>query len=713
MTIDMNLVEDFPIWMKSVPANHSAVLIAMKSVEAFNRPAITEIEFISDDDSINLNDFVGQPMELVARVPAGPERLESGMRERSFKGTCVEARFLSVNGGVAHYAAEIRPKLWFLSLSRDCRIYQNMTAADIIKEILGDYGITYDDKLSDTYPERIICVQYRETDLDFLHRLMEEEGICYYLDHEANTEKLVLVDDSGSQGPVSGTSEIAFMQLAVGNRRDFEHLYDWRRDTSATTGKVTLSDFNFETPRANLESVKAVPKGNHDLKDMEIYDTPGHYSAAGGGERYARIQMEERSVRHETWIGTGLVSNLEVGGTFSVKDHPRTQEGDDLLAIETTHYFRLNDEDLNRVGTEVSLDLLPRTTGGGDSDPYQVVVRAIPSQEKYRPAPVTPWPEIAGIHTAIVTGPEGEEIHTDKYGRVRIQFHWDRFGGSDDKSTCWVRCMMPWTGKGWGAIAIPRIGQEVVVQFEEGDPDRPLVIGMLYNADTMPPYALPANQTQSGIKSNSSKGGQGFNEMRFEDLKDKEEVYFQAERDYKQVVKNNAHITVGFEKTAKGNLKHEVYEDREEEVGNDYKLKIGHGRKKKGDMALDVYNDRTEEVGHHDTLKVGFGSNGPGNQTLKVNNNRTETIGQNHATTVQKGNYKLDVSLGKIAMTAMQEIKLTCGGSTIKMTPQEVSIVSPMVKIEGQMQFEAKGGIMSKVSGGAMLVLQGGLVKIN
>ncbi|SDI38881.1 type VI secretion system Vgr family protein [Aliiruegeria lutimaris] len=709
--IDKSKIKDFPIRMECSSCSDPLVLVAARIDEGFNEPSRARIEFISDTPNIDLDDLMGRGISLTAKVPDGADRLESGARERKHVGICVNARFVGTYDGACHYWAEIRPRMWFLSLNKDCRIFQDKTAPDIIKEVLQDYGVTFDERLSESYRSRVICVQYRETDLAFIHRLMEEEGIHYFFEYDGD-EKMVLHDDSAAHTPVPADDTIRFLELNDPSRRDLEHFFEWYIDHAATTGKYTQTDYNFEKPKADLETFRSLPKGKHDLKEREIYDYPGHYRETSDGEFYSKVRMEERAIHYRTWRGTGLVSNIEVGKVFKVSKHEVTGEGEEFVVRSATHLFQLNERELNTL--EISHFPSGSVRAEIDfNDPYQVRVLAIPKQEKFRPAPVTPWPEIAGCHTAVVTGPSGEEIYTDKYGRIRIQFHWDRLGKMDEKSTCWVRCMMPWTGKKWGMIGIPRMGQEVVVQFEEGDPDRPLVIGMLYNADTMPPYELPANMTQTGIKSRSTKEGsnQNFNELRFEDKKGEEEVYFHAEKNYNQVVENDATIKIGFDDMDKGDLTQEIYHDKTEEVGNDLKVKIGYGDggKSPGDMTHEVYNDRTETIGNNFKTTVQKGDH---ENTVKKGNMKNTVSMGNFEETISMGNHTTKVSLGKTEHEAMQSIELKVGANSIKIDQSGVTIKGIMVKIEAQAMAQTNAP-MVKINGSGMVMIQGGLVKIN
>lgn len=374
-----------------------------------------------------------------------------------------------------------------------------------------------------------------------------------------------------------------------------------------------------------------------------------------------------------TVSGVSDAINMAAGFMFKVEDLPRKKgEPKEVLLLECVHTLvqleAFHDNFMNSAGglwDEAGVE--PDTT-----EPHMVSFVAMDTENTQYRAPLrTPWPKVGGIHTAVVTGPSGEEIHTDEYGRIKIQFYWDRDGAKDEKTTCWVRTMMPWTGKNWGAIAIPRIGQEVVISFEEGDPDRPLCVGMLYNDKTMPPYALPENKTQSGVKTNSTKGGGGFNELMFEDKKDEELVRFQAEKDYEQIVKNNSTITVGLEK------------------------------KEPGDLTQTVHNDVTETI-----------NEGTYTETVKKGDHITNINMGDHNTTLKMGNMDVSVKSGKITVSAAQSIEFKCGGSTIKMDPMSITMKSPTITVKADMKADVKSP-MTTVSGDMMLTLKGGVVMIN
>jgi type VI secretion system secreted protein VgrG len=502
-----------------------------------------------------------------------------------------------------------------------------------------------------------------------------------------------------------------------------ENFYQWSAAALATTGKVTLRDYDFELPSPAPEGTKELKRGTQKAADLEHYDYQGHFRKAGPGAEVARVRIEAEAVRHKTWTGSCNVRSLATGQTFKMKDHVRAErDGTEYLVIGTTAILQ---EAEDRV--PVRITQLPPTAldhASAEADICRMLVRAIPKAEQFRAPLVTPWPQVAGIQTALVVGPAGEEIHTDAYGRVRVQFHWDRRGEKNEKSSVWVRTMMPWTGKNWGMIAIPRVGQEVVVQFEDGNPDRPMVVGMLYNKDTMPPYTLPANMTQSGVRTHSTKQGSdaNFNELVFEDKKGAEFVRLQSERDYIETIKNNATISVGEATKDPGNMALTVQNNLTE------KVKAGNHsfRVETGNQDIFIKTDKTEAIEGKSDLTV----KGNVTETVKEGNvsrtvktgNVTEVIETgnvsreikmgNLSDQVTIGNYSIDVSAGSLAITAMKEITLTVGGSSIRIDNMGVEIKGMMIKVEGTLMTEVKG-LMTDIKGTAMLTLKGGITMIN
>ncbi|MCB2135299.1 MAG: type VI secretion system tip protein VgrG [Rhodobacteraceae bacterium] len=670
--------------------------------ESMSTLSRARVEFYSDDTPVDLTKLVGKPFSIEMDV--------TDTEKRKFMGSVVEAEFLGYEEDAGLYRVEVRPWLWFLTRTRDCRVFQDVSTVDVVMSILGDLGFSahVTRKLSKSYSVRPFCLQYRETDFDFISRLMEEDGIYYFFDNTGGTEKLVLADGRGSHSPmpVASTFEVDAMGGANSVFRN-ELIFGLSAKKRVTTGKVTLKDYDFEAPKKDLTVLRTIAKGTHSRTDYEAYDYPGRYRANPVGETYARVGMEAEASRYETWTGAGTVGNITVGHTVTITGEDHTGGVTKFLVTEATHYLQANPGSTERESGPGQLGE-PLQFDPDNKDHYRCVFDVVPESEPYQPARVTAWPEIPGIQTAVVVGPKGEEIYTDKYGRVKIQFHWDREGKNDEKSSVWVRAMSPWGGKNWGMVAVPRIGQEVVVQFEEGNPDRPVVIGMLYNADNMPPYGLPANMTQSGVKTNSSKGGGGFNELMFEDKKGDELVRFQSEKDYRQIVKNNAEITIGLEKKDKGDLVQTIHRHKTETL-------------KTGDMTFTVQDgNEARTIAKNQTQDIGK------NQTENIGESRTQTIGKNSSVTIGQNS---DIAVGKnmdlkvssnlketvgqnIEITAGMKILLKVAGSSIEISPKGIEMKGPMITIQANAMLEAKAP-MTQVKGDTLLILKGMMTLIN
>jgi type VI secretion system secreted protein VgrG len=674
-----------------------ALPVALRMTEAFSTISELLIDFLHPDPTVDLGSILGTSVGIRIHRSEG--------EDKEFTGHVVAAEALGTHDGNALYTIEVRPWLWFLSRTQEIRIFQDKTALEIIKEVISEYGFSgmITDSTTDSFPTRTICVQYRETDLDFVSRLMHEEGIYYFFEHKGTKTTLVLADSPSAHSPVPAKLPLDYKDLSTTIQSD--HVYSWQELDFTPSGRVMLQDFDFEKPKADLASIKALPKGQHKFNDREIYDYPGGYADTAEGDRYARIRAESEALQNKTYVGAGNVATLTCGGTLSIDRHGRTKKGEAFVITSLEHTAIVARKFDPTSGSRLAEGRrITREAGAPDGDHVDVQFRAIPKDTPYRTHAAPPRPLIPGVQTAIVVGPKGEEIHTDKYGRIRIQFHWDRLGKSDQNATCWVRHMTPWSGKNWGMIHIPRVGQEVVVQFEDGNPDRPLVIGMLYNADTMPPYALDANKSQSGIKTNSYKGGGGFNELMFEDKKDAELVRLQAEKDFEQIIKNDATITVGLEKKDKGDMTTTVHRHMTETV-------------KTGDHILEV-----ETGSQFQTIKTDQVEKIKGKRTQEVDKDVSVTVKQGNLSTVvnmgnetrqlKQGNYSLKTAMGKISQEAMQEIELKVGANSIKIDQSGVTIKGIMVKIEGTAKLEAKAP-MSQVKGDGLLILKGGVTMIN
>jgi type VI secretion system secreted protein VgrG len=468
---------------------------------------------------------------------------------------------------------------------------------------------------------------------------MEEEGITWFFEHKESAHVLVLADRPAGFAPIAGKASVPF-RPPLGALVQDEHVSSFRYAGEVRPGKVSLRDFDFVKPTMLPEGQANASGANADM-DLEIYDYPGIYEITADGfadgAGLAQIRLEERRSHRLAGYGEGACARFVPGFTFTLADHSREALNKSWLVTRLEYH-----------GFEPAMGELG---GGADEARYGNRFVAIPAETPFHPPLVTPKPVVRGVQTAIVVGPSGEEIYTDKHGRVKVQFHWDRLGKKDDKSSCWIRVSQVWAGESWGGMHIPRINQEVVVDFLEGDPDRPLIVGRVYHGTNVVPYGLPDNKTRSTIKSNSSPGGGGSNELRFEDKKGSEEVYLHAQKDLTIAVENDKNQTVGHDETL------HVSHDRTVTVDHDEIDKIGH--------------DRTRSVGHDEKVDI---SN---NRTITVGADHTETISGNHSLTVQKTSTvdvtkdtsvslgaKLSLAVtGKTAVDLSADLATTVGGS--------------------------------------------------
>ncbi len=548
------------------------LLRRMSGTEKLSNLSEYNLELFSHDMEINYDDILGQKLTLSLELTDGSERYFDGY-VTSFSQTGFEREFVL-------YQAVVQPWLWFLTRTSDCRIFQNITVEEIIKEVCNDLG--FSDlifQLDGSYREWKYCVQYRETDYNFLCRLMEQEGMYYYFTHENDKHTLMIVDSSVYHESVSNYETIPYIEARNNLVRDQESIQQWHISKQVQPGSYVLNDFNFQAPKNDLLQKSSVARDNSN-SNYEIYDFPGEYwEAEPDGQNYVKARIEELQAQYEVLFGSGNSRGITSGAKFDLSDYPRENQNRTYLLVSCAYEITLN---------------LANSSGGDSEEGFNVSFSCIDLKQPYRAPRITSKPSVTGLQSAIVVGPAGEEIYTDKWGRVKIQFHWDRYGTTDEKSSCWVRVAQVWAGKGWGAIFTPRIGQEVLVSFVEGDPDRPIIVGRVYNNDNMPPYKLPDNATQSGFLTRSTKGGNAntANEFRFEDKKGSEEVYLHAEKDQNISVENCETHSIGV--------------DRSKTIGN----------------------NETKSIGNNETTQVAK------NRSVTIGSNKTETIGINKAETI-------------------------------------------------------------------------------
>src|SRR5271165_1227723 len=486
------------------------LLRALSGQETISQLFRFQLDLLSEDDSISFDGIVGKNVTLHLEIADGV-RHWNGFISHFSQGTRDE-RFAS-------YRAEMVPWTWFLTRTADCRIFQNKTAPDIIQKIFTDLGFQdYQLQLHNSYRIRDYCVQYRETDFNFVSRLMEEEGIYYYFEHEPGKHTMVLADDATSHQPCPGQAK-ARCRSPKGGWSPDDVIEELQLEQEYRPHAWAHTDYNFETPRTNLMvTVQQEPI-------YEIYDYPGIYPKRADGDKLAKMRLEETTAFEKRSSGRSNCRCFCAGYSVEVAEHYRDDANKKWLLTSVYHQATMGGS---------------YATGGAEEGMhYSNSFECIPATVLFCPTRLTPKPHVQGCQTAVVVGPAGEEIYTDKYGRVKVQFHWDREGKKNEYSSCWMRVSYPWAGKSWGGIHIPRIGQEVIVDFLEGDPDRPIITGRVYHAENMPPWGLPDKKVISGIKSDSTKGGGGYNEYSMDDTKGNELITIHAQYDMGTTVEHD------------------------------------------------------------------------------------------------------------------------------------------------------------------------------
>ncbi len=574
------------------------------SREGLSDAGDTTLTLLSERKDILASELLGKPATLTIALREDAPRYLSGyvtrFAQRGFEGKyCV-------------YEMQLKPWLWLLSRTSDCRIFQEMSVPDIVKQVFEDHPVArYEFKLLRPYRTWNYCVQYRETDFNFVARLLEHEGIYWYVEHDESGHKVVLCDSASGHDAKPGCESLPFYGSESQAAPQLEYVQGWSGAQCVRPGKVVITDYDFQKPSSALETSQMV-KRDYDLSDGEIFDYPGGYIQAGDGSQYVEDRLDELQSGYETYDGTTNAQGVHTGHLLSLTRHPRDTENAQYLVT----------------GTQLSLHQAANESGSGETS-LRCSFSCIPAQQQFRPGRRTPKPLVSGPQTAIVTGPAGEEIHTDKFGRVKVQFHWDRRGKRDERSSCWVSVAHPWAGSNFGGIHIPRIGQEVIVGFIEGDPDAPIIIGRTYNGENLPPWDLPANATQSGFLTRSTKGGSygNANAIRFEDKQGAEQLWIHAEKNQDIEVENDETHWVGRDRT-KTIDRHEtvfVKGNRTETVDLD--------------ETITVHQNRTERVDLNETISIGD------NRSVTIGGNKAETIAMAKAETIGLGK-ALTIGLG-------------------------------------------------------------------
>ncbi|WP_407294406.1 type VI secretion system tip protein TssI/VgrG [Stutzerimonas zhaodongensis] len=609
---------------------HDLQVLAFTGREAISQPYRFDLELISERPDIDLQSLLHKPAFL-ALSPAGNGI--HGMIHRVAQGESGKR--------LTRYRLAIVPQLAYLAHRTDQRIFQHLTVPQIIAEVLEGHGIqadAYRFQLGPVvYPERDYCTQYDETDLHFIQRLCEEEGIHYHFEHSAQGHVLVFGDDQTSFAKLGQPT--AYLQDS-GLVADEPVIKRFAVRLETRTSRVSRRDYDFEQPRLIMEAAQKgqLSDGKKSAEpDLEDYDYPGRFTDRTRGKHLSQRSLERHRADYRLAEGQSDQPRLVSGHLLEISDHPRREWNDLWLLTEVLH------EGKQPQALEESV-----TQSGESTDftqGYRNHFTATPWDVPYRPALVHPKPKVLGSQTAVVTGPAGEEIHCDEYGRVKVQFFWDRHGQADDKTSCWLRVSSSWAGDRYGGIAIPRVGMEVLVTFLEGDPDQPLVTGCLYHKEHQVPYDLPANKTRSVFKTLSSPGSGGYNELRIDDRKGAEQIYVHAQRDWDENIEHDQKIRIGHER-------HDTVE------ANSYS-------EFRAEEHLTVTGDRKVEVKPEDHLTIAQ------SQHMKLGTAQLTKAGR-----------EIHLKAGqKMVIEAGLELTIKAGGSFIKLDPSGITVSGPLVRI--------------------------------
>ncbi|HEX2830701.1 MAG TPA: type VI secretion system tip protein TssI/VgrG [Burkholderiales bacterium] len=657
------------------PLDDDLLFHRMTAREELGRLSEFEIDLLSARNDIAADEILGKNVTVKLELETEGFRYFNGFVTR-FSQTGMRGRYNT-------YQASVRPWLWFLTRTADCRIFQKKSIPDIIEEVFADHAVAdYELDLKGQYSPWEYCVQYRETDFNFVSRLMEQEGMYYYFRHAEGRHTMVITDSISGHGPFAGYETLPYQPLDR-VRPEKEAVTRWTFGYEVQPGSYATNDYNFKEPRVDRNANREEPKQN-ELGTYEVYDYPGEYDDRGEGLHVAVTRIEELHVQYELAHATTISRGLACGCTFKLKGFPRGDQNREYLVTSATHQCEYSDYEAMEAG-------------GTD---YGCSFTALNTPTPFRPARITPKPVVQGLQTAFVVGPSGDEIHTDEYGRIKVQFHWDRVGEEDENSSCWIRVAQVWAGKNWGANFIPRIGQEVLVSFLEGDPDQPLVTGSVYNALQKHPYLGQGldgkhkhDPNVSGIKTNSTKGGVGYNELRFDDTKDREQIFIHGEKNYDVRVKND--------------MMERVLHDRHTIVG-------GKDGGTEGDHRIQIYQDRHKEVKRHEIIKIAENREElvGGNYDHIVKGAHKEQIdGDQHLTIKGK---KAEKVTGKVSLTTDADLHQKVAMNTALDSGMAIHLKAGMTcVIEAGMQLSLKVGGNFIDIGPAGVTIQGTMVLIN
>lgn len=688
-TTDVKFTQDNRFMRVASALGKDAFLLRrLQATESFSQLFSINVDLLSYDGSIRAEDVIGSHIATFIGTNSFQPRPLNGF-VKSFAYTGLEKR------GLYGYKAELVPWLWFLDKRTNCRVFQNQTAQKIIESIFNELGFNdFNFSLIDTHQTFEYCVQYRESDFNFISRLLEQEGLFYFFEHKADKHVLHIADNIAAFTFMDERT----IEHSSGSRAK-HYVNSWQHRFQYCSGAFAQTDYNFENANLSLltETPTSIKLNNNSA--LEQFEFPGNYSESQRGQNLTRIRMQQEEAGYQVVSAAGNFHQLEVGKKFKLRSDEAAADDKKNFVISEIRHDAFDGSYLDE-GSE---------DDGESGARYQNHFICLPEEVTYRPPLKTTKPRIDGVQTALVVGKPGDDIYTDKYGRIKLQFYWDRYGKKNESSSCWVRVATPWAGTKWGTLNIPRVGQEVVVTFVNGDPDQPLVIGSVYNSTHMPPVALPGGKNYAGTKSRSVKGGSGsFNEFSLDDSNGSEQVKLHAQKDYNTTVGNNLSSSVSANATYNvdgnssssigGNSTLSVQGNESASIqGNqDYTVQGNRSGTVAGNLTESTAGKAEASIGASESRNVGTNQDVTigANQVANIGANQTISIGANQETTIS-GNQTIGVS-GKQDISALSQdisintsattsalnvsingqasISLTVGGSNITIDPAGITL---------------------------------------
>lgn len=680
--------------------------LSLKGSEALSTLFEFEVELVSGTFMLDVRSMLSTELTIEIETSSGSPRYLSGK--------VIEFALIGreqANSNYYLYKATVRPAFWYLTQNQDNRIFQNKNVPAILDQVLGTYGFPVEYQLTESYRDWEYCVQYQESDFNFVSRLMEHEGMYYYFKHDNGSHTLVITDAASTHEVFPAYETFTYYDSQGNVASDNESVLIWQRSAGMTTAKYSVVDYDFRKPQVKLDALTSESLAGDD-SNSEMYEWQGGYQELDHADQYARLRMQELKVNQELISAVTTVRGAAPGRVFTLRNHPRLVENQEYLIVAVNY----------------QMAVAGYSTGTNRQDHFELFFNAIPSSVQFRAPRITPQPKTSGPQTALVVGPAGQELYTDKYGRIKAQFHWDREGKKDENSSCWIRVSSPWAGGGFGGLQLPRIGDEVVVDFIGGNPDRPIVLGRVYNEMNMPPVELPADANISGFRTQSVFGDSSTeNHLLFIDKLGQELVDLRAQYDMVVNILNNLDITVGNNRTEhiKNNLKTTVDSTEERTVDGTRTttingLETGNYTASRvqtitGNQDTEVTSDDNFIVGANQTTEIGANHEETisGNDTITVSGNRLEsiegTVTENYQDTYTQtidgqtkrtinanaedkidGTHKFNVT-GPVANTLESTLKDKISGAVSREYGSKVE-----EKIDGIWQVEATGDITFK-----------------